>query len=571
MRAGAISTFKFTPSSCLLQAMESSPPKKVFSFCLFGTESNYYVGLLENIKIIREFYPDFEIYVYKGACDASWVLPDVHVIETERSGHVNAVHRYLPLLFAETGFVRDADSRITARDRWCIDEFLKSNYSYHIIRDHFYHRSKIMAGMFGWKKPLNIDLKIAPTSGYGYDEQILAAAVYPKIVSNALVHTNISAFVGEHSERIKLPQKNNEDFVGNVVWNGVNKFTYFLDATAEVEKMKDQDQFGVIQFISDAVDPMSVPYHKRATFFDTCYIANFYLRDFKRAQYWLSQFEFSELTAHHYANAQYLLPHLSDTIVASFDPTYEPAEGEVVIYYGNYPDWHLALPCSNKIYRHVSKFKDTYHTRVDYNPAWEPVDIIYILNLEERVDRYYDTLLALCAIRAPLHRVHHYKAVKDDTPAYIGASQNHVDCMKHFVESKKEVCLILEDDFVFNEEKERIWGTLEEFWKTPLDYQICFLSLSKTGERQPHNSIVSRTKQPCTTSSGYFLKKSTVEDVIAVAAEGVQMMKLTGDQVTYCIDRYWSKLPDLFFFKTKFGFQRPCYSNLTRRVVEYLD
>jgi hypothetical protein len=551
--------------------MDVEPPKKVFSFCLYGTESNYYTGLLENIEIVRKFYPEYAIYVYKGVCDPSWVLPDVNVIETGKEGHINALYRYTPLTFAEVGFVRDADSRITARDRWCIDEFLKSNYSYHIIRDHHYHVSKIMAGMFGWKKPLDVDLQIVPTSSYGYDEKVLADVVYPKVISDALVHTNIFAMVGEHAERILIPHEDTADFIGNVIWNGVPKFTYFVDAVAQVEKIKGYDQFKLVQYLSDTVDPMSVPYHSRPSFFDACYIANFYLGDVKKSQHWLSQFEFAEISQHTIFNAGYLLPYVGETIVASFDPTYEPAQGEVVIYYGNYPDWHLALPLSNKIYRHVSLFKNTQHTRVDYHPAWESVDTIYILNLEERVDRYYDTLLALCTVKAPLHRVHHYKAKKDGTPAYIGATKNHVDCIEHFRESEKEVCLILEDDFVFNEDKERIWKTLETFWKTSLDYQICFLSLSKTGERQPYNEIVSRTKQPCTTSSGYFLQKSTAKDVFDVTQEGLRMMQLTGDHVTFCIDRYWSKLPNLFFFKTKFGFQRPCYSNLTGRVVSYLD
>ena len=64
---------------------------KVFSFCLYGTEPNYYTGLLENIAIIKQYYPDFTIMVYKGECDPNWVLPeDVVIDNTNRKGPINS-------------------------------------------------------------------------------------------------------------------------------------------------------------------------------------------------------------------------------------------------------------------------------------------------------------------------------------------------------------------------------------------------------------------------------------------------------------------------------------------------
>ena len=38
----------------------------IFSFCIYGDDMKYYLGLRENIQIIREFFPDFHIYVYCG-------------------------------------------------------------------------------------------------------------------------------------------------------------------------------------------------------------------------------------------------------------------------------------------------------------------------------------------------------------------------------------------------------------------------------------------------------------------------------------------------------------------------
>jgi hypothetical protein len=77
---------------------------KVFSFCIYGTEKNYYEGLLENIKIIQEYFPDFEIYIYKGICDPNWVFEgeNIKVIETGREGGVNMFYRFLPIFGCRT-------------------------------------------------------------------------------------------------------------------------------------------------------------------------------------------------------------------------------------------------------------------------------------------------------------------------------------------------------------------------------------------------------------------------------------------------------------------------------------
>jgi len=314
---------------------------------------------------------------------------------------------------------------------------------------------------------------------------------------------------------------------------------------------------------------LKVPYEKRTSFYDSAFIANYYLGDIPKAQEWLRRFEFADIPEHVYRNSNYLLSRLGKKVVAVFDANVYPKEDEVLIYYGNYPDWHLALPGSDRIYRHVSKFWDIQHDKVLSHPNWNLIDTIYILNLEERVDRFYDTLLALCAVKAPLDRVYHYKAKKDDMPAYMGATKNHVDVMEHFCASGKERCLILEDDFVFVDDTNLVWSTFPNLWN--LTYDILFFALSKTGPRHPESDILVRTTQACTTSSGYMLQKETAPKVLAVAREGLEMMKLTGNQHDYCIDRYWAKLPGLFCLRPKLGFQRPSYSNLLRSVSAHLD
>jgi len=544
---------------------------KVFSFCIYGTERNYYDGLLENIQIIREYFPDFEIYVYKGVCDPTWVFEDCKVIETGKDGAINMLYRYLPLTFADVGFVRDADSRVYERDRWCISEFLKSSKNYHLVRDHFYHKEPIMGGIFGWKKPLDIDLGLDATISYSQDMSYLKTHLYPLIKNDSLVHTNNHAFHGEHVELIKIPQSDKYDFIGNVIWNDKPKFEYFIgDIVQQLNFLRGQDQFLLCQYLTDSINPSEITYHIRSVVFDIAYNSNYYLKNIPKCQYWLSQFEFAELTPNVLNNSNYLFRILGKKLVATFDSTREPADDEMVIVYGNYPDWHHALPCCSKIYRHVSAFFNITHDVVEYDPSWEDVSTIYILNLEDRSDRFSDTLVSLASVRAPLHRIHHYKAKKDGLPPYVGATKNHVDVIKHFIESGNEKCLILEDDIVFIDDQ-TVWNSLKELSRRSYDYTICFLAISKHGERQPLDDLLSISKQPCTTSSAYFLQKSTVDSVLEVTNEGLEAMQTSGDHHNYCIDRYWTKLPNIVFFKKKLAYQRPSFSNLTKQINFHLD
>jgi hypothetical protein len=526
---------------------------------------------LENIQTIQQYFPDFSIYVYVGECDPSWTFPDgVNVIYTEKSGPINMLFRYKPITFADVGFVRDTDSRITERDRWCINKFLESSYSYHVIRDHTWHKSKIMGGMFGWKEKTSFTFDENHPSTYGYDEHILSEVLYPSIVPKLLVHTNVFGFIREHTERIEIPHKDEYDFIGNVYKNETPEFTYSIDIVEQVRRLQEQDQFSIIQYLTNDIDPLSIPYVDRAQFYDACFIANYYLRDVEKCQYWLSKYEFAEIIMHTITNANFLFGIMNKRIIATFDESREPTDDEIVIVYGSYPDWYLQLPSSRKLYRHVSLFKTIHHDVVEYAPEWEPVDKIYILNLEERHDRYCDILLSLVSVRAPLHRIHHYKAKSGDIHPYAGATKNHVDVVDDFCKSGLKNCLILEDDIVFID-KPSVLSALREFYSKPRDYNICFLSLSKIGRREPYDDLLGQTFQNCTTSSGYFLQSSTAQVVSSVLSEGFAKILETGDYHNYCVDRYWCRLLKLFYFRKKLGYQRPSYSNTTRKVTAHLD
>lgn len=133
----------------------------VVSFCLYGSHSTYVLGMKENIKLAKEFYIDWKVYIYYNK-----TVPEKYIKEYEELGAVchlcenvgkNKMNwegmfwRWMPLddPKVEVWVSRDADSRLSEREAKIVNEFIESGKTLHCIRDHRCHFNYIMGGMFG--------------------------------------------------------------------------------------------------------------------------------------------------------------------------------------------------------------------------------------------------------------------------------------------------------------------------------------------------------------------------------------------------------------------------------------
>lgn len=178
----------------------------VFSFCLYGPKNEkYYRGLLENIFLAGKYYPSWKVYVYYAPdVEESMVnhlnaCTSVVPIPTGELGAINMIHRFYAIDRPEVDLmmVRDADSRIHWKDRWAINEFVKSSELAHTIRDNIEHTSRMMGGLWGIKKAANINIheeynrfKDNPNEkhGMGHDQNFLTDRIYPLVRPVLLVH-----------------------------------------------------------------------------------------------------------------------------------------------------------------------------------------------------------------------------------------------------------------------------------------------------------------------------------------------------------------------------------------------
>jgi hypothetical protein len=119
------------------------------------------------------------------------------VITEHDSNWKYSVNRFLPM--SEEGIERmisrDTDSRITIREVEAVNEWIKSDKSAHVMRDHPYHGGfPMLAGMFGIKggniknvKALLQLVKQVPEQ-YHYDQIFLQNFIWPFVENDVIIH-----------------------------------------------------------------------------------------------------------------------------------------------------------------------------------------------------------------------------------------------------------------------------------------------------------------------------------------------------------------------------------------------
>jgi len=206
---------------------------KIISYSLYGNNRRYTAPLLENSKIALNLYSGWTIYVYHDYTVNQFFLDQLRqngvvTINIEQSNHENLpakMWRFLPVkdLNIDCVIFRDADSILTQRERDLVTQWLESDKSVHIIRDHPLHIAPILAGMFGIKRnsfhilskimdEITPKIKQRPID---YDQVFLADYFYPRIIKMALIHVSFFKYWAEEVIKIEAVS-DGYNYIGSV-------------------------------------------------------------------------------------------------------------------------------------------------------------------------------------------------------------------------------------------------------------------------------------------------------------------------------------------------------------------
>ncbi len=208
---------------------------RAISFSLFGTAPIYLQGALRNAEQAPEYYPGWTPVFF---VELESVPTEIICGLMERGADVRTYYRadfpngMFPRFTiaddptVERFIVRDVDSRPSQREVNAVNAWIESGKAVHIMRDHPYHCSFLMGGMWGATKGVLTDVESKIKSfrrgrhpytretTYGADQDWLVQYLWPKAYRNSVIH---DSFQRHGMTGVPFPDGlTTGDFVGSI-------------------------------------------------------------------------------------------------------------------------------------------------------------------------------------------------------------------------------------------------------------------------------------------------------------------------------------------------------------------
>jgi len=196
--------------------------KKIISFSLWGNNPKYTVGAIYNAQLATIIYPDWISRFYIGSDVPKDILSRLQAIKNTEIIFKNQSNNWTAMFWrfeassdADIIIFRDTDSRLNMREARAVNSWIYTDKTFHIMRDHPYHKFPILGGMWGYKNNNKYNMakllnEFKPTNQYGTDYDFLGNVIYPLIGEDKVVHDPFF-------DKIDFPtQRFNKEFVGDV-------------------------------------------------------------------------------------------------------------------------------------------------------------------------------------------------------------------------------------------------------------------------------------------------------------------------------------------------------------------
>ena len=196
-------------------------PRKIISFSLWGDDKKYTIGALRNAELASSIYPGWICRFYLGKsvpldiCEELQEFSNSETIDVSEKGDwTSTFWRFLAADHSnDIVLSRDTDSRLNKREKAAVDEWLNSDKDFHIMRDHPYHATEILAGMWGCRNGIlegigDLIDDYQKENFWQVDQNFLREEIYPLVKDRSYVHD-------EFFEKKPFPTKReNREFVG---------------------------------------------------------------------------------------------------------------------------------------------------------------------------------------------------------------------------------------------------------------------------------------------------------------------------------------------------------------------
>lgn len=213
---------------------------KVITFCLWGSNPKYTIGAIKNAKLAKTVYPEWECWFYIAddvPKDIKDELQKTSKLIPMGAGNFDSMMwRFLPISDPSVNVFlsRDTDSRLNLREKVAVEEWLKEGTKLHVMRDHRYHDTAILGGMWGFNGTIVNDINVMWNNfikAYGshnhmdIDQAFLRHIIYPKYNNDCTEHDEMFK---KYNGRPFPTMRVNTEYVGANFDENDNRLTDFV-------------------------------------------------------------------------------------------------------------------------------------------------------------------------------------------------------------------------------------------------------------------------------------------------------------------------------------------------------
>lgn len=186
------------------------PARNVICYSLWGDQPLYTEGAVANARLAGTLFPGWTCRIYHDATVPGRTLAALTeagaalvAMPARGSAHEGLFWRFFAANdpAVDRFLCRDADCRLSERERDAVQAWLDSDKPFHIMRDHLFHAEPILAGMWGGVAGRLPDLRTAATAwidpklGHRWqDQDFLGQRIWPLIRDLALIHDRVYRF-----------------------------------------------------------------------------------------------------------------------------------------------------------------------------------------------------------------------------------------------------------------------------------------------------------------------------------------------------------------------------------------
>ena len=196
--------------------------RKIISMSVWGSNPSYSIGALKNIELAQQIFPEWICRIFvDGTVPTHYVeqmleYTNVELAQLDSDHLYGMFWRFYSMFQNDDDIVisRDSDSRLSEREKKCVDEWIESGKKFSIIRDHHRHYDwPMLGGMWGMKGKLDDSIfslmeRYAQTHSYAIDQVFLKDVVWPLAEKDCMIHgflevewmketRNINHFIGQ--------------------------------------------------------------------------------------------------------------------------------------------------------------------------------------------------------------------------------------------------------------------------------------------------------------------------------------------------------------------------------------